>query len=100
MGAKSFWPVIVFLDLAEIAASIVLWSGEEVKQVVEQWRTEIPLPDWKMFTEHTVEEGSQVANWMIVLGEKCKDAGIPEVQWLDVALQFVTREVETSVVRL
>lgn len=92
MSAKRFWPARVFLDLAAVAAgTIVVWSGEMIRDVVDMWYPEMVL-DLNLAMQ---SDGAIVVDdWMQELGRRCEEAGIPEVQWFDVAIEAITRAVQ------
>ncbi|KAE9403028.1 hypothetical protein BT96DRAFT_511716 [Gymnopus androsaceus JB14] len=92
MSAKRFWPARVFLDLAAVAAgTIVVWSGEMIRDLVDMWYPEMVL-DLNLAMQ---SDGAIVVDdWMQELGRRCEEAGIPEVQWFDVAIEAITRAVQ------
>lgn len=91
MSAKRFWPARVFLDLAAIGAGITVWSGEMVKDQVSLW-----YPDMVLDLHRAMQSDGDVIvdGWMQELGRRCEITGIPEAQWLDVAIQTITKAVQ------
>ncbi|KAI0039592.1 hypothetical protein FA95DRAFT_1599781 [Auriscalpium vulgare] len=92
MGAKSYWPAAVLMAITAIGEGVLLWERGALRELVDGWRTEGVRPQIGAMLEHEVDE-----KFMREVGDRCSDAGVPEVQWLDVAQQFVVREVEESV---
>ncbi|KAF5387255.1 hypothetical protein D9757_006893 [Collybiopsis confluens] len=101
MSAKRFWPVAVFLDLATLAAgTIAVWASGAIKDIVDAWHLEMSramIPDLNLIVRGNPVAEGMFDNWIEELGKKCAEAGIPEVQWLDVAIQSITKVVEDLV---
>lgn len=94
MSAKRFWPARVFLDLAAVAVgTIIVWSSEAIRGLVDVFYPELVL-DLNLAVQGDGVGEVIVDNWMQELGRRCVDAGVPEVQWLDVAIETVTKAVQ------
>lgn len=102
MTAKIAWPAATFLGLSELAAGIAVFSRGTIADLVDSWRASavyktITFPDMTVLVEGGVASEELLKTWMLSVGDKCQEAGVPEVQWLDVAFQWLFREVETHV---
>lgn len=99
MTAKSAWPAAAFVDLSELAAGTVIFSRGTIAAFVDQWRASdvfdtVAFPDMSVLIEGGVASEELMKTWMGSVGDKCREAGVPEVQWLDVAFQWMYREIE------
>ncbi|KIK60061.1 hypothetical protein GYMLUDRAFT_618411 [Collybiopsis luxurians FD-317 M1] len=97
MSAKRLWPVAVFLDLAAVAAgTIAVWASGAIKDIVDTWYPQMiaVMPDLNHLVQGHAAAEDMFDRWMDELGRRCAEAEIPEVQWLDVAIQSIAKRVE------
>ncbi|KAI0039591.1 hypothetical protein FA95DRAFT_1612448 [Auriscalpium vulgare] len=91
MGAKTHWPAAVLMGMT-IGGEVVLLERGALRELVDRWRAEGVRPHIGTMLEQEVDE-----TFMREVGDRCMRSGVPLLQWLDVAQQFVVREVEESV---
>ncbi|KAJ3787741.1 hypothetical protein GGU10DRAFT_414998 [Lentinula aff. detonsa] len=99
MSAKRVWPVAVFVDLVAVAVgTITVLSSHLIKQLVDTWYPELEVPDLNLVVQDTNGATDVLFdNFMKGLGKRCEEAGIPEVQWLDMAIESIAKAVREMI---
>ncbi|KAJ3993765.1 hypothetical protein F5050DRAFT_1810232 [Lentinula boryana] len=99
MSAKRVWPVAVFVDLAAVAVGMItVLSSHLIKQLVDTWHPELEIPDLNLVVQDTNGATDVLFdNFMKGLGKMCEEAGIPEVQWLDMAIESIAKAVQEMI---
>ncbi|KAJ3714614.1 hypothetical protein DFJ43DRAFT_1215065 [Lentinula guzmanii] len=99
MSAKRVWPVAVFVDLVAVAVgTITVLSSHLIKQLVDTWYPELEVPDLNLIVQDTNGATDVLFdNFMKGLGKRCEEAGIPEVQWLDMAIESIAKAVREMI---
>ncbi|KAJ3739315.1 hypothetical protein DFH05DRAFT_546711 [Lentinula detonsa] len=99
MSAKRVWPVAVFVDLAAVAVGMItVLSSHLIKQLVDTWHPDLEVPDLNLVVQDTNGATDVLFdNFMKSLGKRCEEAGIPEVQWLDMAIESIAKAVQEMI---
>lgn len=71
-----------------------MWLSELVKETVDTWYSDMVIPDLILVVQNDAGAEVMFNDFMQDLGRRCEEAGIPEVQWLDVAIQAITKAVQ------
>ncbi|KAJ8076578.1 hypothetical protein PM082_001001 [Marasmius tenuissimus] len=106
MTAKSVWPVAVFMDVAALVASaIVFLAPSVIKSIVNEHLAPFPLAtsqvvdsvaDLGLSTPILLNQvvGDELEQWMVAMGNKMTELNVPHVQWLDVAIEAMRKRCE------